>query len=101
MGDTPVPEVDQRFSKSFHPRFARSDKHDEAFQRAKRFSFFAAAGRKRRVSENEVPWRLLKFKGRVVPKRFSKFQMVKVILELEWLGLVFRQAIDRRTLLRN
>ena len=62
-------------------------------------AFFAAAGRKRRVSEIEVPWLLLKFRGRVVPERFSKFQMVKVVLE--WLGLVFRQAIDRRTLMRN
>ena len=63
------------------------------------FLKFAAAGRKRRVSENEVPWRLLKFRGQVVPERFSKFQMVKVILD--WLGLVFRQAMDCMTLLRN
>ena len=96
MGDIPVPEVDQRFSKSFHPRSARSDKHDEAFQRAIRFSFFAAAGRKRRVSENEVPWWLLKFRGRLVPERFQMFKMI-----LEWLGLVFRQAIEHMTLLRN
>ena len=81
---------------SFHPRFARSDKHEQAFPRAIRFSFFADAGRKLRVSANEVPWRLLKFRGRVVPERFQMFKMI-----LEWLGLVFRQAIDHMTLLRN